>query len=110
MLRLFFVWVLGLLSLGSWMSVIGSVRTKIPAQGWNDVNSGAGVTETFSLERLKDVGWNGESKWAGMTPLISVAPLRHAGSHKAAIQHLRSEHTSNLTYFPSRQSSTNLTV
>ncbi|MFA0080813.1 hypothetical protein AB4383_02155 [Vibrio breoganii] len=44
MLRLFFVWILGLLSLGSWISVIGSVRSKIPAQGWNDVNGGAGVT------------------------------------------------------------------
>ncbi|MEZ9354748.1 hypothetical protein AB4302_05715 [Vibrio breoganii] len=110
MLRLFFVWILGLLSLGSWISVIGSVRSKIPAQGWNDVNGGVGVTEIFRLERLNYVGWNGESKWAGMPLLTSVVPLRHAGSHKMAIQPLRSVHTSNLTYFPSRQSSTNLTV
>ncbi|MEZ9832355.1 hypothetical protein AB4341_02380 [Vibrio breoganii] len=84
------------------MSVIGSACAKIPAQGWNDVNSGAGMTELFRLEWRKQEG--------SMTPLTPVALLRHAGSHKVAIQPLRSEHTSNLTYFPSRQSSTNLTV
>ncbi|MEZ9466183.1 hypothetical protein [Vibrio breoganii] len=44
MLRLFFRLDIGVVQLGSWMSVIGSVRTKIPAQGWNDVNSRAGMT------------------------------------------------------------------